>query len=152
MKGIFGLYNHINLFKKLEWEYENLIAKPSDAYVAYNFFVTAWHLLEWKYPELKDKPTRKKIRDQEPLLQICEHLAVGAKHFEPRDKNLSAVSDSKRRGVWADGFWAPGTWKDGVWATWLVVVLTGDAQKVYGDQIRVEELARHVMDYWRAAL
>ncbi|MEN6318625.1 MAG: hypothetical protein ABFD82_07715 [Syntrophaceae bacterium] len=41
MKGVFGLNNHIDLFKKLEWEYENLIANPTDAYVAYNFFVTA---------------------------------------------------------------------------------------------------------------
>lgn len=149
MKGVFGLNDHLDLFKKLEWEYKQLVAKPSDPYIAYNLFVTAWHLLEWKYP---DSPTRIKIRDQTPLLQICEHLAVGAKHFEPRNKNLNAVSDSKRSGVWSDGVWKPGVWNEGVWATWLDVALTGAAQKVYGDHIKVEDLARHVMDYWRSAI
>jgi hypothetical protein len=43
-------------------------------------------------------------------------------------------------------------WKEGVWATWQAVALTGDAQKVYGDHIKAEDLARHVMDYWRSAI
>ncbi|MEN6318626.1 MAG: hypothetical protein ABFD82_07720 [Syntrophaceae bacterium] len=92
------------------------------------------------------------MREQIPLLQICEHLAVGAKHFEPRSAYLNAVSDSKLSGVWAEGTWAPGTWKEGTWETWLTIALIGDAQKVYGDRIKVEELARHVMDYWRSAI
>lgn len=152
MKGVFSLSAHTDLFKKLEWEFDRLIADPSNSYLAYNFFVTAWHLLEWKYPNLSDTHTRNNIREQTPLLQICEHLAVGAKHLEPRSAHLNAVSDSKRSGVWADGFWAPGFWKEGVWETWIVVTLTDDAQKTYGNTIKVDELARHVMEYWRTAI
>ena len=138
--------------QKLEWEFEQLIAKPNNAYHAYNFFVTAWHLVEWKYPDLTDTAIRNKIREQTPLLQICEHLAVSAKHFEPRSTHLNAVSGSKKSGVWADGVWTTNVWGEDVWKTWLVVTLTGEAQKIYGDEIRVDDLARKVMEYWRASL
>ena len=123
MKGVFGLNSHMDLFKKLEWEFAQLTAEPDNAYLAYNFFVTAWHLLDWKYPSVTDTSIRNKIREQTPLLQICEHLAVGSKHFDPRSKHLKAVSDSKRGGVWAEGTWASDAWKEGAWASWLVVSL-----------------------------
>ena len=45
MKGVFGLRSHVELMQKLEWEFEQLIAKPNNAYHAYNFFVTAWHIV-----------------------------------------------------------------------------------------------------------
>jgi hypothetical protein len=152
MKGIFGLSTHLDLMKKLECEYEQLTAKPNDAYRAYNFFLTAWHLVEWKYPNPSDTPVRNQLRAQTPLLQICEHLAVGAKHFEPRSPDLDAVASSKKSGVWADGVWAPNVWGDDVWKTWLTVSLSGDAQRMYGDHIRVEELAGKVIEYWRAQI
>lgn len=148
MKGVFGLNSDADLFKKLEWEYERLIADPSNAYVAYNFFVTAWHLLEWKYPDPQGA-TRNRIRDAAPLLQICEHLAVGAKHFDRLHKRHTSVSHSARSGIWAPRLWAPGTWAKGAWAEWLEISLTGDARKEFGDRINAHDLARHVMDYWR---
>jgi hypothetical protein len=150
MKGLFGLSNSADLFKKLEREFEQLIADPADAYVAYNFFVTAWHLLEWKHPGPSGKLIRDRIRDQTPVLQICEHLAVGAKHFEPTNPKLKAVSSSKRSNSWANGAWAPGAWTKGAWASSLSIELTGDAQKAYGSHIKVEDLAQYVMDYWRS--
>ncbi len=152
MRGLFGLSNSADLFKKLEWEFNQLIAEPTNAYLAYNFFVTAWHLLEWKYPNPSDNQIRNQIREQTPLLQICEHLAVGAKHFEPRSPHLNAVSASEKSSGWAHDAWAPGSWDEKAWASWLVVELTGDAQKVYGNSIKVADLARHVMDYWKSSL
>ncbi len=149
MKGLFGLSSSADLLKKLEWELDQLIAEPTNAYLAYNFFVTAWHFLEWKYPSPSDKQVRDNIREQ-PLIQICEHLAIGAKHFEPRDPNLKAVSASRKSNSWAEGVWAPGSWADGVWGSSLVVELTGAAQKAYGNNIKVEDLAHLVMDFWRS--
>lgn len=149
MKGVFGLNSHGDLFKKLEWEFDRLVADPSNAYVAYNFFVTAWHLLEWRYPDPNGKNARDNIRDKTPELQICEHLAVGAKHFEPTSAKHQSVLGSKQADIWG-GAWG-GSWGK-AWKNWLVVTLRGDAQKKYGDTIRVDALARHVMDYWRAAI
>ncbi len=64
MQGIFGLNNHHDLFRKLESEYDALVRDPNDPYSAYNFFSTAWHLLEWKYPGRGEpnSSTRKAIR------------------------------------------------------------------------------------------
>jgi hypothetical protein len=152
MKGLFGLNNFADLFKKLEREFEQLVAEPTDAYLAYNFFVTAWHLLEWKHPGLSGKPIRDKIRDQTPLLQICEHLAVGAKHFEPTNPKLKAVSASKKSNGWTNNAWAADAWTEGAWTSSLVIELTGDAQKAYGTHIKVEDLAHFVMEYWRSLL
>jgi hypothetical protein len=150
MRGVFGLTGHADLFKKLEWEFERLTGEPNNAYLAYNFFVTAWHLLEWKYPDPHGTAARKQIRDQTTELQICEHLAVGAKHFEPTSSKLKSVSESKRRGPWSEGVWAEGVWSEGVWASSLEISLTGGAQQKYGDSIKAIDLARHVTDYWRA--
>ena len=146
MKGVFGLNNQNDLYSKLEWEFKNLSSEPQNGYHAYNFFVTAWHLLEWKYPN--DKKTCKEIRDSMPLLQICEHLAVGAKHFAPTNPNLESVIESKKSSVWGLA-WAKGTWKEGSWDSWLVINLDGDARAEFGQIVKAHEFANLVMNYWR---
>ena len=45
--GFFQLGSASDLFKKLEWEYENLRAQPGNAYHAFNFCITAEHMLDW---------------------------------------------------------------------------------------------------------
>ncbi len=150
MKGVFGIGSSADLLKKLESEFADFLKEPHNAYVAYNFFVTAWHLLEWKYPDPGGKAIRNSIRDGTPLLQICEHLAVGAKHFEPSSPKHKSVSHSKLGGVWAEGVWAKGFWNDKFWATWLTITLEGDAKAQYGGHVKAHELASLIMDYWRA--
>jgi hypothetical protein len=152
MKGILGLKNHHDLYKKLEREYERLKADPSDADVAYNFFVTAWHLLEWKHPDPKGKQIRAAIRNATPLLQVCEHLAVGAKHFTNLQAKHASVTDSRASGVWGRGFWAPGFWAKGLWAEWLEMSLSGDAEQAFGKIVKAHEFAAKVIDYWKANL
>lgn len=147
MKGFFGLSSHTDLFKKLEWEFSQFLAEPNNPYFAYNFFVTGWHLLEWKHSA--NTSLCKQIRDQNLELQICEHLAVGAKHFEPTSSKHQSVSDSKRCGVWAENLWAPGVWAEGVWESSLVVTLSGDAERKYGKRVKAVDLAKLVMNYWR---
>ena len=150
MKGIFGLTNSADLYNKLEWEYYSLKKEPQNPYHAYNFFVTAWHLLEWKYPD--NIKVRKEVKEANPILKICEHIAVGAKHFAPKNPNLESVEGSTISGVWGGGICAQGTWEEGVWAEWLEVSLTGDAQHLFGDTIKAHELAVHVMEFWKNQL
>jgi hypothetical protein len=148
MKGIFGLENSNQLFEKLKWEYSLLIEDDENPYKSYNFFVTAWHLLEWQYPGKENASVRTDIKKDNVILQVCEHLAIGAKHFEPTRQNLKSVGSSGKGGVWADGVWAPGTWAEGTWATWLEVKLENEAALVFGEVIKVENLAEKVMAYW----
>jgi hypothetical protein len=148
VKGIFELRTAADLFKKLEADYEALSAAPTDSRVAYNFFVTAWHLLEWLYPV--DKSKREQIRDEHPVLQVCEHLAVGAKHFSPGNQRLKSVVNTGRAGHWPQGYWPAGYWPRGYWRDSLVVELAGGARDLFGPQIDVLPLAQEVMKFWRA--
>jgi hypothetical protein len=144
MKGVFGLDSPKDLFEKLKWEYDLLEKKPNDAYLAYNYFVTAWHLLEWIYPDPDGRAERNKIRNSEPLLQICEHLAVGAKHFEPTSKKHTSVSSSGPVNPWGKS-WG-GSWG----SSWegLQVSLSNELHEAYGEEIKVLELANHIFSYW----
>ena len=149
MKSVFGLDTHLDLYKKLEWEFTNLKGNPNNPYLAYNFFVTAWHLLEWKYPDPGGKKSREGIRNQNPLLQICHHLAVGAKHFTISSPIHKSVLRAGKNSVWGRS-WG-NSWGNS-WSSHLEVELINDAQKLYGSRIAVVDLAQHVMDYWKNAI
>lgn len=150
MKGIFELNNAPDLLGKLKRDFKKLQDDPLDSDAAYNFFVTAGHMLEWLYPDADDAGNRKKRKDiyeGEPLLQVCAHIANGAKHFEPtRDK---AVSDTKKEGDWGAPFnnpkWYPSTWG---FQGRFMIYLDGVAKEQFGETISVSHLAQRVMEYW----
>jgi hypothetical protein len=45
--GFFTLQTAHDLFAKLQREFDRLSARPTDIDVAWNFFVTADHLVDW---------------------------------------------------------------------------------------------------------
>ena len=154
-EGFLDLRTHADLFNKLEWEFKHLSENPKNSYIAYNFFVTAWHLLEWEFPDPEGRLVRKSLRDQNPVLQICEHLAVGAKHFAPSSSKHQSVLGSKRRAP-SGGSWG-GAWGESWGGTWgrdpggqLIVILDGEAAAMFGDAIDVLDLADQAMGYWRS--
>ena len=147
MPGIFSLNSWPDLLKKLEWEFARLQADPDNEYIAYNFFVTAWHLLEWQYPDPVGTATRSRIRDAEPIFLVCEHLAIGAKHFTPTQTRLDSVQKSAmNEGAWGDA-WG-GAWGQS-WGRGLSVTLQGRAEQALGASIYVGKLSLLVMNYWR---
>jgi hypothetical protein len=147
MKGIFELKTAADLFRKLESDYDALRGEPTHSYVAYDFFVTGWHLLEWLYPH--DESRRNTLRDEHPILQVCEHLAVGAKHFGPTNRHLNSVKESGRSSHWPEGFFHEGYWPEGYWRDALTVELSGAAREVFGPQVDVLPLAEAVMTFWK---
>jgi hypothetical protein len=149
MKGIFELRTPNDLLLKLEADFKRVEADALDSFAAYDFFVTAWHLVEWKHPPSTDAAGRAALLARAPVLRVCEHLAVGAKHFEPDQSRHTSVADTESSSVWAQGVWAPGTWAPEVWAGDLVVRLDGAARAVLGDQLTVRELAQIVIDVWK---
>lgn len=91
--GFLYLRTPHHLLKKLEWEYENLQANPGDAWAAFNFFVTAEHMPDW----CGCVP----CKNVEPLLQVCSHIANGAKHFNltnPKHKSVKSIGGPWRAG------------------------------------------------------
>ena len=94
MKGLFDLNSADDLCRKLEADYHRVSENPGDRFAAFDFVVTAWHLLEWRLPGKQKQAERDAICSRNPVLRICEHLAVGAKHFEPTNPKLQSVQDT----------------------------------------------------------
>jgi hypothetical protein len=149
--GLFDLVTADDLCAKLDHDYRRVKASPSDVFAAFDFIVTAWHLLEWRYSGKAAKPQRDQLLQQYPIPGLCEHLCVSGKHFAPTDPNLQAVQGSFRKSVWRRGVWAPGTWAHSAWRDELVVDLAGAAKAAFGDSITMARLADLVMDFWRGA-
>ncbi len=149
MPGLFDLLSGDDLYAKLEHDYQRVLDNPADVFTAFDFLITAWHLLEWKYPGDTAKKQRDDLRKRYPILALCEHLAVSGKHFEPTSKKHNSVDTTYRDSVWKRGVWAPGVWQPGVWRDDLIVELTGDAQITFGDKLTIKEIADLVMNFWR---
>jgi len=151
MEGFPQLTTYLDLFKKLEWEFERLNEDNENSFLAYNFFVTAWHLLEWKYPDPEGRKVRNSLRENTPILQVCEHLAVGAKHFVINNSKLRSVAGSEHTRI--GGMF--GSYFGGWFGGWFggdikpVVILEGEAAKIFGKTVTVATLAQYVMDFWR---
>ena len=149
MRGLFDLLTVDDLCAKLEHDYERVSRSPADVFAAFDFLVTAWHLLEWKYPGKPSKKQREELRKQYPILALCEHLAVGAKHFEPTNENLKSVDKTHRNSSWIRGAWSPGVWQQGSWKDDLVVELMDEARVAFGEKLTMKEIADLVMNFWR---
>jgi hypothetical protein len=147
--GLFDLLSSDDLCAKLDHDYRRIKAQPSDVFAAFDFLVTAWHLLEWRFPGDAAKTQRAELLQRYPVLGLCEHLSVAGKHFDPTSKKHQSVSGTFRRSVWKRGVWAPGVWASGVWADALVIDLTGAAKVAFGDSITMAQLADLLMDFWR---
>jgi hypothetical protein len=72
-----------------------VIADPTDSY-AFDFVVTGWHMVDWKYRNPHD-PARLDFLKCHSVLRICEHLAVGAKHFKSARASLDSVTGTELR-------------------------------------------------------
>lgn len=149
MRGAFTLESPHDLLTKLKSDYEALLADPGNSHFAFNFFVTAEHMLDWIYPGYDNKSKRQSERDSSVLLQVCSHLANGAKHFVAEAKHHTSVKQSGRKKRWnplsgplGGPFVYRGT-SSGLW-----VDLDGDAEKELGSSVRASKLAEQILAYW----
>ncbi len=143
-EGFFELKTPPDLFQKLRREYDRLEKAPTDQDAAFNFFVTAEHLLDWLYPN--DKKKRDTEREGNILLQVCSHIANGAKHFKATAKRHTSVKDTM---VSAAAF-QPNAFQENAFQVhgWLVIELDGEAAQMLGQNIEVVELARRLLRFW----
>jgi hypothetical protein len=128
-----------------------LLKRESDnAYTAFNFFVTAEHILDWLYPKRVNKNKREKMREGSQILKVCSHIANGAKHFEIEDKHHNSVLKTEREGGYFPKnyfhkiYFAKGYFKEAR----LVVRLSGEAKKSLGATVDVVSLASQILQLW----
>jgi hypothetical protein len=148
-KGFFELLTPQDLFAKLERDLIRVQSNPLDVDSAFDFFATAYHLLDWLYPGNTNKHRRAKIENDAMLLQVASHLANGSKHFEataPKHKSVErAVS---RPGPFQMGAFQADAFDVGE----LVVHLGGNTALHLGTSISVVELAGKLVGFWRQEL
>jgi hypothetical protein len=147
MTGIFDFSTASDLRDKLRRDLERLTSEPLNSDAAFNFFVTAEHMLDWSYPGQKNR--QDKLKKCSVYLLICSHLANGAKHFEASRHN-SVSSTGTTGGYLAASYFSPRYSSNAYFGAGrrLVVRLGGQASSQLGQAIGVVELAKKVMEYW----
>jgi hypothetical protein len=153
MKGWLELKTVQDLLRKLERDFEKLRDSPHDVDLAFNFFVTAEHLLDWQYPGRANTTQRTNEREQDILLKVTSHLANGAKHFKVEAKHHKSVKNADQGGgCFPKGYWAKRMFPPGYWGDHLYFELQKEAIKELGTRITVLELAKKVLRRWQEKL
>lgn len=144
MPGWFDLRTPQDLLAKLRVDCQRVLDEPADSYAAFDFFVTAWHIADWKYQG--DYVGRRALIDQNPILAICEHVANGLKHFQLNNAKLNSVSDAGVTGTFGR------TFSMAFDRTRVVLTLEGRARSEFGATISVYDLAPKVVEFWEREL
>lgn len=158
MRGTFGTFDlrtpH-DLLQKLRHDFDQLRQNPRNAYVAFNFFVTAEHMKDWVLPGYANRAARENLERASPLLPVCSHIANGAKHFVVEAPHHRSVRDTRRAGGhWAIGHWPARAWALGHWGRGVLFIELeeGDAKKLLGPKISAVDLAERVVAFWENLL
>lgn len=131
------LQSPIDLLGKLKWELDHLRGSPSDAYAAFNFFVTAEHMPDW----LGDRSLRK----ANDVLKVVSHIANGAKHFKLDPKRHKSVTRIESRcDPWPDD--------RGVVREHIYISFCMDDGNFSGMEMDALTLAEIVYKFWFAKL
>lgn len=150
MDGVFELNDYHDLMAKLERDYEALSANPRSSDLAFNFFVTAWHLLDWLYPGRGNRQKRQGICDGSNLLRICEKIAVGAKHYTVENHKVAKVGRTYRDRELSRRLLADGLPHLAIMTDRLMIDLDPDSAAEFGrGSIPASGLAAMVVDYWK---
>jgi hypothetical protein len=143
-RGFGELQSPRDLLIKLKHDLERMKNAPQDQYAAFDFFVTAEHIVDWLHPSKAERKAREDLRSNTVILRITSHIANGAKHFEATAKHhKSVVGIEKDRYVEAEYL------DDGYFAEPLLIGLTEDEATAVGRSIiDAISLARLVLEYW----
>ena len=154
-EGLFTLATIGQLFEKLGMDLKDLQADPHDVRRAFNFFVTADHMVDWARPDktFRDgERARTELREQCWLLPLVYQISSGAKHFRalaPTHKSLAGTK-TKSRAVFAEP--QIGTRKvfDKTTRLTFTIELGPDVAQKYGkSEIDVPVLAAKVFEWWK---
>ena len=145
--GFINLETEKDLFKKLEYDYERLKCEPNNTYIAFDLFVTASHIADWlKKGHGKEASN---FRNNHAILQVCDHLGCGAKHFSLNNpKHVSVVSAEKSKYV-EDGYFE----NDYVEEPLEITLETTQAELLgVNNPVSVINLAELAICFWKAQL
>ena len=135
-----------DLLRKALHDLDRMSSRLEDEYAAFDFFVTAEHLVDWYLPN--DDKAQKALRDGEVLLQVVSHIASGAKHFRATRKQHNSVEDLRRKQYGDEGYAETGYWGEVL----VVDISPPQAQSLGFKEIEAYQLALRVVAFWREKL
>lgn len=144
-KGFIELRSIQDYWDKLLFDYSELKEKNENVYVAFNFFVTAYHLLDWVF-EGKYSDERTQLNNK-PIVKICNHISNGIKHFETDSHRHNSVKEIEKERYVKKGYV-----QDGYFESPIIIYLDENLKSEFGDSIEISELADKVMDFWKFEL
>ena len=150
-KGFADLKSPADILDKMKHDLVRMENDPMDTYAAFDFFVTAEHIVDWIHPDTPEKPEwkmRKRIRTGNPLLSLVSHIANGIKHFIARDPNHQSVETIEKN---EDGFDynAIDTNAFDI-SAFNIAGLVVETKK--GNLEHINDIAKRVMEYWENEL
>ena len=132
-----------DLLRKAQSDLYRMADHMNDEYAAFDFFVTAEHLVDWYLPD--NRTAQRKLRESEILLQITSHIANGAKHFIAKSKqHKSVIGIANQRSNYSE------TGNDG--EVLFIEISPAEAEILGFQQIEAHKLALLVHAYWREKL
>jgi hypothetical protein len=138
-----------DLLKKLRHDFLRITGDPSVEYAAFDFFVTAEHIIDWLLSGKAKRDEREQLRTSDPLLEITWDIASGVKHFVVEAQGHESVSHADV----APAAFDPDAFDEGFQtADELFVTLDGRAAGTFGSRIGIVPLAAFVLAYWENRL
>lgn len=149
-EGFAALQTPEDLLGKLQRDFEALTSDRYQTDRLFNFFVTALHMLDWIYPDTVDgnRKKRRAVTEDNVLIQICSHIANGAKHFAATDPRHESVSKVRPGGLLLANPQSETGLRFADPRIPITVELDGEAKDLYGESIKATDLAKHILDFW----
>jgi hypothetical protein len=146
--GFFNLQTPKDLLGKLQHDMGRLEADWLDQYAAFDFFITAHHLLEWLRQTPRSREGRRHEKNGAVLQSICAEIANGSKHFRPKHGADPSTGGTRlHKGAFREGAFSQ-AFSEAFDITRLEFTLEGKAAKEYGATITAPTLARKVLAFW----
>ena len=146
-KGFGVLQRPADLVAKLAHDFERIRAAPEDPYPAFDFFITAEHIVDWLLPDLpgtNQSSVRKAKRESSELLKITSHIASGAKHFQAvATQHCSVDNLEQQQGGFDPGAFSPSSFNPAAFKMGGLNVRLQD-----GSIVHVLTLAENALRYW----
>jgi hypothetical protein len=128
--------------------------EPLNEYAAFDFFVTAEHLVDWHLPRSaaknrrKEREEREAFRNSESLLQLVSHIANGAKHFEAMASHHRSVDDLESN----TGGFSPAAFSTKAFSPSAFKFAGLTVKLSDGSSRHVLDIAKDVIKFWRGIL
>ena len=140
--GVYKLQTTDELLQKLQYDYNRLLASPRSTFVyaAFDFFVTAYHMLDWVFPGDDKAQDRANFKKNNPIIKVCAHIANNAKHFRATNSQNYSVQHLDYVDIppisiddQSEGFY---------------ITFNENELSHFGRVMRCEVLAKNVLEFW----